>query len=772
MAFFSSPRSRTVFLLAAGAFVLGAAIVALNAFNPRDIRQLTPQSSDQILVFSGLSIVVFLLLVLLLVLLIRNLLKLFVDQRSRALGSRLRTRLVLGAALISLAPATFMFLYSFALMNRSVDRWFSQPTAELRSDSDRVVSELAHYAATNARLEAEAIAASSAVDRDEATADSVLRSRSITLEGGYVAVYDASHRGILGYQLPAEEAPRSLLLWLTDGKPIESALRGPVYADILAVALRSDEPVLVINQRDYVEGQAMTPAGRIVVVGLPMPQGLSETASRIRAGTVEYWTLFRSRNRIRETYFFMLLLITALVFFSSMWLALFLSKQITRPVEALADAMDEIAEGKLDKRVAIESSGEMAELMRAFNHMAGDLQQSREVAESAREQLAAANMALETRRRELETILETIPSGVVTLDAFGAILLANHAFAQMLGEGAVADLIGRQIVSVFAADCAEDLGRVIRRSHRMGTATVEMQTQLQGRSLHLTVTSARLSLGGVLAGRGLGFGSVLVVEDTSELLRAQRQLAWKEVAQRVAHEIKNPLTPIALSAERIKRHLDRTTEDSPAVIRKCSEVILSCVTTLRTLVDQFSALAQFPASRPSRADVNAIVENALTLFHDRLDDIKLRKMLDPELPPVMADGQALQRALANLIDNAAEAMQGSLLRVLTVETRLTEDAASVEIEIADTGHGLTDEIRERLFLPFYSTKQRGTGLGLSIAAKIIQDHQGSIRAESNAPKGARFLVTLPVLDTLSVESAAEASAAEETAETPEQASKV
>jgi hypothetical protein len=414
MAFFSSPRSRTVFLLAAGAFVLGAAVVALNAFNPRDIRQLTPQSSDEILVYSGLSILVFLLLVLLLVLLIRNLLKLFVDQRSRALGSRLRTRLVLGAALIALAPATFMFLYSFALMNRSVDRWFSQPTAELRSDSDRVVTELAHYAATNARLEAEAIAASPAIQGDEATVDAVVRSRSITLEGGYVAVYDTSHRCILGYQLPPETAQRNLLLWLTDGQPVASALHGPLCADILAVATRSDEPVLVVDGRDFVEGQAMTNGGRIIVVGLPLPEGLSETANRIRAGAIEYWTLFRSRNRIRATYFFMLLLITALVFFSSMWLALFLSKQITRPVEALADAMDEIADGKLDKRVAIESSGEMAELMRAFNHMAGDLQQSRGVAEHAREQLAAANLALESRRRELETIVETIPSGVVT----------------------------------------------------------------------------------------------------------------------------------------------------------------------------------------------------------------------------------------------------------------------------------------------------------------------------------------------------------------------
>jgi nitrogen fixation/metabolism regulation signal transduction histidine kinase len=247
---------------------------------------------------------------------------------------------------------------------------------------------------------------------------------------------------------------------------------------------------------------------------------------------------------------------------------------------------------------------------------------------------------------------------------------------------------------------------------------------------------------------------VLVVEDTTELLRAQRQLAWKEVAQRVAHEIKNPLTPIALSAERIRKHLDRTVEDSPSVIRKCSEVILGCVGTLRTLVDQFAALAQFPAPQPRACDMNQITEDALLLFAGRMEGITIRTTLEADLPMVMADPDAVKRALANLIDNAAEAMQTSLLRVLTVTTALSEDGGSVEVAVCDTGHGLTDEIRERLFLPFYSTKQRGTGLGLSIAAKIAQEHHGSIRAEANTPKGAKFLLCLPVMDASNVSNGA------------------
>jgi hypothetical protein len=214
----------------------------------------------------------------------------------------------------------------------------------------------------------------------------------------------------------------------------------------------------------------------------------------------------------------------------------------------------------------------------------------------------------------------------------------------------------------------------------------------------------------------------------------------------VAHEIKNPLTPIALSAERIGRHLDRRQPGSPAVIRKCSEVILNCVDTLRRLVDQFSALAEFPAPQPRACDMNQVAEQALALFNGRLDGITIQRNLQPNLPLVLADPEALRRALANLIDNAAEAMQSSLLRVLGLRSSLSDDGAAVEVEVADTGHGLTDEIRERLFLPFYSTKQRGTGLGLSIAAKIVQEHGGTLSAESNTPKGARFLLRLPVIE--------------------------
>jgi PAS domain S-box-containing protein len=414
--------------------------------------------------------------------------------------------------------------------------------------------------------------------------------------------------------------------------------------------------------------------------------------------------------------------------------------------------MDQISAGKYDHRVAAIASGEMGDLVRAFNHMAADLEASRQLAESSSAQLTAANQAIEERRRELETILETIPSGVVTLDGSGMVLQSNRAFAALMGLNEDDSLAGQKIYRGLPAELVEDLAGLIRRGHRMGAASTEIEFRTRGRNIQLAVTSARLEL---MRGQT---GNVLVVEDTTELLRAQRQVAWKEVAQRVAHEIKNPLTPIALSAERIGKHLDRGQPDSPNVIRKCSEVILTCVGTLRSLVDQFSALAQFPAPQPRACDMNQVVDEALALFAGRLESITVQLDLEASLPTVLADPEALRRALANLIDNAAEAMQGSLLRILAIQSTLSEDGGAVEVTVSDTGHGLTDEIRERLFLPFYSTKHRGTGLGLSIAAKIVQEHGGSIRAEANSPKGARFVLRLPLMEPATLESSTESAA--------------
>jgi two-component system, NtrC family, nitrogen regulation sensor histidine kinase NtrY len=736
----SNHRRTTVGALAVSTLLLVLLLSALNAFK---LSFLHPRSTGQIFLFTALSVIVFLLFVMLLVLLLRNILKLFADQRSRVLGSRLRSRMLIGALLISFAPALFMFLFSFGLMNRSIDRWFSQPVAELRENSTRIALELAHYVSLNARAEAESLARSEAFTQSYESTDrsglvNEMRTHRITLQGGFAVVY---HDGvpIAQYQLPEDSQQAVVRAWLDDDDGERVGKSENLTTAALKAAQRTDEPIVTVGDSQYAVGDA-TIDGGLVVVGLPMPAGLSSTVEQIRSGTTQYWTLYRERRSIRSTYLLLLLLLTALIFFASSWLALYLSKQITRPVEALADAMNEISQGQYDQRVTVSATEELGELIRSFNHMAADLEQSRRLAETSAAQLSAANVTLEARRKELETILETIPSAVATLDGERSILQANRAFLDLVTPHFSRDPTGTPLATVFAAEIATELTLLERRAQRMGIAATEFQMPNSAGTLSLTATIAVLDLGANKR------GSILVIEDVTEFLRAQRQLAWKEVAQRVAHEIKNPLTPIALSSERIRRHMDRNLPESPRIIRRCVDVILSSVESMSTLVDQFAVLAEFPAAQPKPTDLNAIVEGAVMLFQGRLDDIRIEQRLAPDLPPVMADAQSLKRALTNLIDNAAEAMQNSLLRVLSIETCLSENRGMAEIVLADTGHGLTDEMRERLFLPYVSTKQRGTGLGLAIAAKIVQEHHGAIRAENNSPTGARFILELPLTE--------------------------
>ena len=760
--------------------VLFASLAALNAFNKRS---LDPETTPQIFIYTGLSIVAFLLFVAVLVLLVRNVLKLYADQRSRVMGTRLRTRMLWGAVLVSLLPICFMFAFSYLLLNRAVDRWFSQPVTEMRDDANRMAFELARYTTANARAEADAIASRLLEVRPEgkdtpagaprptqSEMEAVLRQHEITLQNGFAVVYD-DERVAASFHMPRRDgATAQVRTWLPEqggvstgsagaarnGMPAEGELlKEPTDAAILEAAKRTDEPVFSLGDTDYALGASTMRQGQTVVVGLPMPHGMAATMTRLRSAADQYWTLFRGRRQLRNLYMMLLLMMTCLALFASSWLALHLSKQVTKPVEALADAMDAIAAGDYAHRVKESATEELGDLVRSFNHMAADLEGSRKAVEESTVQLSAANAALEARRGELETMLETIPNGVTTLDPERRIILANRALSEMMDPGGQRPFLGRVMEEVFPKDVAEVLDRLIKRSHRMGSASSEIEmTPPEGEfggPLNLLATVALLETPvGNERMRREHRGYVVVLENATELLRAQRQSAWKEVARRVAHEIKNPLTPISLSAEQIRRHIDRLAETlrfhkidspSPPVIRRSSEVISSSVESMRSLVDQFSALAEFPTAQPRPADLNTIVENSMAMFAGRMQTITVIKRMGKNLPLVMADPEALKRALGNLIDNAAEAMQSSLLRELRITTSLLENGM-VELTVADTGSGLTDEMRERLFLPYFSTKQRGTGLGLAIAAKIIQEHQGTIRAEKNVPAGAKFIIEL------------------------------
>lgn len=728
-----------------------------NAFN---LKFLSPSNTGSILIFTAISALSFLLFLMVLVLLVRNILKLYASEQSRVLGSRLRTRMLAGALLLSLIPASFMVFFNYLLMNRSIDRWFSQPGVLLRDRMMQVTEEMANYAAANARAEAESIARSAVMESEQKTANQPqvereLQRHNISLQDGFVVLY-REQQPVGAYQVPITAGPVAVDSWLTPQAAEESVATGQSLTEtILQTAQRQDDPILRIGNMEYALGSASTEDGAEVVVGLPLPPDLGNAIHSIRATTETYWALFHARRRIRATYLMVLMLLTVLTFFIGSWLALFLSKLVTRPVEMLADSMDTIARGDYQHRADISAAGELGELVRSFNHMAGDLETSRAQLEASTLQLSSVNAALEARRKELETVLETIPSGVAALDGQMRIVQTNRAFCEMLDPRGEKTFEGTFLLAHFSAEAGEEMQRAMRRSLRLATASAEIETATANGALHLAFTVAPLHS---VTGRGY----LVVLDNVTDLLLVQKQAAWKEVAQRVAHEIKNPLTPIALSAERIQRHLERADtnpaearvpEESRQLIRGATDVIRSSVETLRLLVDQFSALADFPKAQPRAMGLNEIVEETLKLFAGRLEGTEIQLNLGRNLPVVMADPEAMKRALTSLIDNAAEAMQQSFVRVLTVRTGLNESQTMAEIVVTDTGHGLTEEMRERLFLPFFSTRRRGTGLGLSIAAKIIQEHHGSIRAETNQPTGARFIVELPLAETVQTDAA-------------------
>jgi nitrogen fixation/metabolism regulation signal transduction histidine kinase len=308
--------------------------------------------------------------------------------------------------------------------------------------------------------------------------------------------------------------------------------------------------------------------------------------------------------------------------------------------------------------------------------------------------------------------------------------------------------MGRRLVELFPADVAPDVAhdiwRLARKAERMGTTTAQMEIPCGSAALEVGVTVASMTASGQL--RRLGY--VIVFEDLSDLLRAQKQAAWREVARRVAHEIKNPLTPIMLSAERIQRHIERGVRGdgmSRAIMESCVDTIGSAVETVRRLVDEFSTLARFPQSQPHPADLNQIVLSAMALFEGRLEGVDVQLDLAEGLPRVMADPEAIKRVVANLVDNAAESLKDSVVREIRIATTLLETRDAVEIEISDSGVGVSTEDKEKLFLPYFSTKARGTGLGLAIVAQILESHGGTVRVEANHPVGTRMLVELPVV---------------------------
>jgi PAS domain S-box-containing protein len=436
---------------------------------------------------------------------------------------------------------------------------------------------------------------------------------------------------------------------------------------------------------------------------------------------------------------------TVLLLSSVLWVALYLAKQVTVPIQALAEGTREISTGNFDYQVPEQSHDELGSLVRSFNTMTTQLRDSRGQIDQFTRNLQQAVQELERRRQLIETVLENIPPGVLSLDPDGNILRSNPAVVELFGPAA---RDARTIEDLFGAEDSRSIRYLLRRALRTGVVSRELEIIAAGRVMHTAVTVSSLGP------RRANSGFVLVLDDLTELLRAQKTAAWQEVARRIAHEIKNPLTPIQLSAQRLSRYLEKRDPSVPQdpeltrLVAESSRLIEREVGTLSALVNEFSQFVRFPSAKLESADVNNIVREAIEVFAGRLDGISLSTAFAPQTPAIRADTGLLRSVIVNLIDNAAEALESSLVKSITVETRFKSDSDAVEIIVSDTGHGISPQDKDKLFLPHFSTKDRGTGLGLAIAARIVAEHGGGLRVEDNSPVGSRFILELPASDVL------------------------
>ncbi|MGH9435668.1 MAG: sensor histidine kinase, partial [Terriglobia bacterium] len=472
-----------------------------------------------------------------------------------------------------------------------------------------------------------------------------------------------------------------------------------------------------------------------------LPLDIQLLASQIQQQAHRYDELSHEKRALKRLYLSILLLITLLILFAATWLAMFFAKQVTVPVQALAEATHAVLEGNLSWRITARANAELGSLIGLFNAMTRQLQESRVAIEKATQDLQRANRAMEERNNTMEAILENVPACVISFNPEGEITQANTATERMFGRAPAKTAAG--LTELFAPDEAREISRLFRRAQRQGVVNRQLTLGLAGRRALVSLT-----LSAVSAQHG-AVGFVMVIEDLTDLAKAQRSEAWREVAQRVAHEIKNPLTPIRLSSGRIQRLIEKSPPDaaSPRLLSAVTEsasLIEREVSTLEALVDEFSNFARFPASQPVPFPVNQIIENALGVFDGRLSRILIHRDLASDIPAVRVDPEQMKRVVVNLIDNAAEALENSTSKEIWVRSRADADREVVAIVVADSGPGIPPEAKERLFLPYFSTKQRGTGLGLAIVSRIVSEHNGSIRVEENWPSGTQFIIELPV----------------------------
>jgi len=695
-------KQNRIVIAALGAIVLGLGVLLVLLQSSNIWKGLPIEHASETLILYGLSSLNVAAFVIFGYIFLRSVVKLVRERRALALGSKIKSRLFFYFTLVSILPIIAMAVFSYLFLNRALDRWFTQipenVVREAEKIQDRSNADQFERLQNTAKILAVTLGPR---QMDQQELDSIVTTGGLA----FAEMIDRDGAAIVrGGKDLSSEMPDEFAA-LRSGNVGAPILRDGSGIDI-AVAEMSD--------------------GRRIALGVDFRQ--RESVNQLfNSALVELDRLKDEQFTVRQIGFLTLGVLTFLLIFASSWTAFYIARGLTVPIKALAEGAERIAQGDVGSRVEVPAEDELELLILSFNQMASKLE--------------ANQTELTERRRYIETILLSLPTGVISLDAEGKITTINPSARGIL-KFESGDFADNELSKMVADEDRETVDRLIARAKRVGHASDQVKLSSSGTEpLPVAITVTALP-----ENRGV----VIVMEDLSELISAQRASAWQEVARRMAHEIKNPLTPIQLSAERIAKRFAAQPvavggfDDANArIVNDGTETILREVQSLKSMVDEFSRFARLPKARLELWDVNEVIRQAAALYAGR-DEVVVNVQLADDLPPAMLDDEQLKRVFVNLIDNAVEAPGDDDVRQVTMTSRLETARDLIVVEISDNGRGIDPADYPKLFQPYFSTKGRGTGLGLAIVHRIITEHQGKIKAVPNQPNGAKFIVELPL----------------------------
>ena len=692
--------------------------------------------ANNILFFGILNINVILLL-LIAFLTVRNVVKLVFERKKNILGSKLRTKFVVAFVSLSIVPTVLLFFVAAGFITNSIENWFSIQVENSLQESITVAQAYYEDSADNAIYFARQIS-------DDITKKKLLDPRKRTSLKRFIeSKREQYHLGAIEVLSNKEE----VLAAVADPQiPIKKF--GVTDLELIyEEGLRSEgtSRIQSAGSGDLIRGIVPIPSPGddsktlgVLMVDYYVPQSLVAKMADISSTFAEYRQLKMLKNPIKTSYFITLSIVTLLIIFSAIWFGFHLAKEITVPVQKLASGIHEVANGNLDFHIDSVADDEIGSLMNSFNRMTEDLKASKSMLEEANIGLKNTNIELDQRRKYIGIVLKNIGAGVVSVDKEERISTINKSAEEMFGLTSD-DVIGKKYYDVFPSEYTEEIREIFDEVIGSATGTMRRQIKLSIRDetyiLLINIAVLKDEMGDYM-------GLVVVFDDLTQLQKAQRAAAWREVARRIAHEIKNPLTPIQLSAQRLrKRYLSEFSENGK-VFDECTKTIIDQVEELKGLVNEFSNFARLPAINPHPNDINKIIKETLILYREAHKNIEFDFRERTRMPIFDLDREQIRRVIINLLDNAVDSIEES--GEVTVETSYDESLQVVRVEISDTGCGIPQKERSRLFEPYFSTKKAGTGLGLSIVNTIVSDHNGYIRVKKNPPQGSRFIVELPV----------------------------